>query len=215
MVLRGMTSSNRFWFGSTLIAVGCAFACSCSSSGGGDTATGTPSEAGADSSPTAEGGSDAAPKDASSETTNGPCSTAEFGLPQTMGTLSFKANGALVNTFSQIMEFPDVGGTRILAVNGTKADKHAGQYINLQFKGTAPGDFLCAAGDGTTLMQYTADNAAPTPPALAAMGNGNCKFKVTSFGAVGEPIVGTFEGLLLAPNNVTITAGAFSVTRCK
>ncbi len=54
-----------------------------------------------------------------------------------------------------------------------------------------------------------------TTTAGAAMGSGNCKFHVSSYGAVGEPIVGTFEGLLLAPTNVTITAGVFNLTRCK
>jgi hypothetical protein len=212
-----MIVSNRLWFGSILIAVGCAFACSCSSSsGGGATNTGTTSDAGADSSSTADGGGDPGPKDASSSEAASPCGTAEYGLPQAMGTLSFKADGTLINTFSQIMESPDLNGsaTLILGVNGTKADKHTGQFIRLRFTGTAAGDYACAPGDQTQ-MDYTADDALPAPPANAAMGAGNCKFHVTSYGAVGEPIVGTFEGLLLAPTNVKITEGAFSLTRCK
>ena len=149
--------------------------------------------------------------------TASPCGTAEYGLPQAMGTLSFKADGAPINTFSQLMESPDLNGgaTLIVGVNGTKADKHTGHFISLRFKGSAVGDYACAAGDEATHIAYSADDALPAPPAEAAMGTGNCKFHVTSYGAVGEPIVGTFEGLLLAPTNVVITEGAFSLTRCK
>jgi hypothetical protein len=131
-----------------------------------------------------------------------------------MGTITFKANGAVVNTFSQLMESPDVGGILMIGANGTKADKHTGPFIRLRFH-AAVGDFTCAPGDLITEMQYTADDANPVPPAGAAQGTGNCKFKVTSYGAVGEPIIGTFEGLLLAPTNVTITAGTFNLTRCQ
>ncbi len=212
-----MILSSRLWFGSTIIAVGCAFACSCSSSsGGGATDPGKTNEAGADSSSTADGGSDPGPKDASSSETASPCGTAEYGLPQAMGTLSFKADGVLVNTFTQLMESPDLNGgaTLIIGINGTKADKHTGPFIGLRFSGTAAGDYTCATGNQTHI-DYTADDALPTPPAEAAMGSGNCKFHITSYGAVGEPIVGTFQGLLQAPTNVTITEGAFSLTRCK
>lgn len=209
-----MITSNGLWFGSALI-VGCAFACSCSSSSGGATDPGTTSDAGTDSGSTAQGGSDSGAKDAASSDAASPCGTAEYGLPQAMGTLSFKANGTLVNTFSQLMETPDTMGTLIIGANGTKADKHTGQWIRLRFNGTASGDFACAPGDSVTQIDYTADDALPTPPAGAAMGTGNCKFHVTSFGAVGEPIVGTFEGLLLATTNVTITEGTFNLTRCK
>lgn len=133
-----------------------------------------------------------------------------------MGTLSFKADGVLVDMFSQLMQSPDANtGTLLLGINGTKADKHHGPSIRLRFNGVATGDFPCAPGDLVTEMDYDADQAVPASAATAAQGTGSCSFHVTSFGAVGEPIVGTFEGMLQGPVNVVLTEGSINLIRCK
>jgi len=120
--------------------------------------------------------------------------------------MRFEIDGAAV-AFDRASAVAHGGST---VVSASRAP--AMQAFELSFPGTAAGSFTCAGG---ARLEYVAETGAR----FAALGaEGGCALEVTTCGAVGEPVAGTFTGALVriagtGPGQLTLTGGAFEVAR--
>lgn len=95
-------------------------------------------------------------------------------------------------------------------VVGSLADRGT---LYLAFEGTGVGTYTCAVGSATDVAwQRTPESSFQH----SNIDNGSCTIKVTEYGAVGERIVGTFDGMLGDPMpgmEIPYNLGVFSVVR--
>lgn len=123
--------------------------------------------------------------------------------PRTVGVVVDGASKALGATLGFYMASSDT--TTVSGANGAGYPA-----ISLRFPGNKTGTFTCSVTK--TGIDYTPVFGTT----YIAGAGGDCTITVTSYGAVGESIAGTFSGTVKSgANSVTLTEGGFNVIRQK